>query len=97
MDLKKLLASTIRQRILEELSKSRQMRMMKLVRSVGSPYNEVNRNLGILEAEGIVINDWSKPVKHGVIRVIRLNVENPRTMMLLDALKLLGKEKKSKS
>jgi predicted transcriptional regulator len=93
MDLKKLLASSIRQRILEELSKSKQMRMMQLVHKVGSPYNEVNRNLGILEVEGIIVSDCSKPIRHGVTRVIRLNVENPRTKMLLDALKLLGKEK----
>ncbi|MCW4009164.1 MAG: hypothetical protein NWF05_00900 [Candidatus Bathyarchaeota archaeon] len=97
MDLKRLLASSIRQRILEALSESRGiLRMMQLVHKVGSPYNEVNRNLAILEAEGIIINDCSKPVKHSVVRTIRLNRENPKTTTLLQALKLLGKEKEGK-
>ena len=96
MDLKKLLASSIRQRVLEELSKHREMRVMQLVHGVGSPYNEVNRNLGILKAEGIITEYYDNPVKHGVIRVIKLNRENPRTLTLLEALKLLAKEKNSK-
>ena len=96
MDLKKLLASSMRQRILEELATHREMRVMQLVHGVSSPYNEVNRNLGILKAEGIITDSYSKPVRHGVIRVIGLNRENPRTLMLLEALKVLGKEKNSK-
>ena len=98
MDLRKLLASSVRQRILETLSESRmgELRVMQLVHKVSSPYNEVNRNLGILEAEGIVINKYSEPVKHSIVRVVKLNRENPKTVKLLQALKLLSAEKNSR-
>jgi predicted transcriptional regulator len=97
LDLKKLLASPIRQRILEVLSESKgEIRVMQLVRLVGSPYNDVNRNLGILETEGIITNVYSRPVKHGVIRTVKLNRENPKTAILLQALKLLANERSIK-
>jgi hypothetical protein len=97
LDLKKLLASSMRQRILVELSVHREMRVMQLVHGVSGPYNEVNRNLGILKTEDIIIDICEKPVRHGVVRVIRLNRENPRTLMLLEALKVLGKDKNHKT
>lgn len=97
MDLRKLLASSIRQRIIEVLAESRgELRVMQLVHKVGSPYHEVNRNLGILEAEGIIINKYSKPVKHSIVRIVKLNRENPKTTKLLQALKLLSAEKNFK-
>jgi len=96
LNLRRLLASSLRQKMLEALFTSKgELRVMQLVSKVGSHYNEVNRNLTILEAEGIIINDCSKPVKHSVVRTIRLNRENPKTATLLQALKLLGKKKKA--
>ncbi len=68
------------------------MRVMQLVGRTKGAYNEVNRNLKLLEAEGIIIDDYRKQVKHGTVRVIILNRENPRTKKLLQALKLLDDE-----
>jgi hypothetical protein len=62
---------------------------MKLVSSVGSTYNEVNRNLELLEKEGIIINSYPVKVRKGRVRVIRLNKENPKTVLLLKVLKAL--------
>lgn len=68
------------------------MRVMKLVGQLRGPYNEVNRNLKILEEEGIISNNYPYKVKHGKVRVILLNKENPRTKKLLQALKILDDE-----
>jgi len=57
---------------------------MKLVRKVNSTYNQVNSNLQILQKEGIIFDEH-----FGRMRVIRLNRENPRTALLLRALKIL--------
>lgn len=87
MNLSKVLASSLRQNILKELSKILEIRVMKLVEAVGSTYNEVNRNLEILEKEGIITNDYRVKVRHGKVRVIWLNRDNPKTKILLQALK----------
>lgn len=57
---------------------------MELVRKVNSTYNQVNSNLQILQKEGIVFDEH-----FGRMRVIRLNRENPKTGLLLQALKIL--------
>ena len=87
-----MFASTLRQNVLKELSKTREIRVMKLVDAVGSTYNELNRNLEILEEEGIITNDYRVKVRHGKVRVIRLNRDNPQTKILLQALKTLDNE-----
>lgn len=92
MNLSKVLASSLRQNILKELSKILEIRVMKLVEAVGSTYNEVNRNLEILEKEGIITNDYRVKVRHGKVRVIWLNRDNPKTKILLQALKTLDNE-----
>jgi DeoR/GlpR family transcriptional regulator of sugar metabolism len=92
VDLKKLVASSCRQKILKELSTQREMRVMKLVSKVNGTYNEVNRNLEILEKEGIIINEYRKMVRHNIVRVIILQKENERTKILLQALRMLEKE-----
>jgi hypothetical protein len=56
---------------------------MKLVRIVNSTYNEVDRNLRILEREGIVTQRYARHK-----RVISLNFENERTLVLLKLLKI---------
>lgn len=87
MDLKKLLASSCRQKILKELSKSKELNVMGLVRRINSTYNETNRNFKILEKEGIVSDQHV-----GRMRLVRLNQENPRTTILLQVLKTLESE-----
>lgn len=57
---------------------------MELVRRVNSTYNQVNSNMQILREEGIVFEK-----RFGRMRVIRLNKENSRTTLLLQALKIL--------
>ena len=64
---------------------------MKLVQKVNSTYNQVNSNLQILRNEGIIFDEH-----FGRMRVIRLNRENPRTLLLLQALKMLEASKTGK-
>jgi predicted transcriptional regulator len=78
-----ILASSCRRKILRVLSRKR-LNVMELVRKVNSTYNQVNSNLQILREEGIIFDE-----RFGRMRVIRLNKENPKTMVLLQALKVL--------
>lgn len=57
---------------------------MRLVRMVNSTYNEVNRNLCILEGTGLITQ---KRIRRK--RIIRLNHENKKTSAILKALKIL--------
>jgi DNA-binding transcriptional ArsR family regulator len=84
LDLGRLIASTCRQRILEALSEVRQTHITDLVRRINSTYGQVNRNLQILEGEGIVSTQY-----YGRLRMIKLNRENPKTVTLLKILRLL--------
>jgi predicted transcriptional regulator len=84
VDLAQLIASSCRQKILETLSKVKQTHIMELVRKVHSTYGQVNRNVRILEQEGIVEIKY-----YGRMRIIRLNSENPRTTAILKALRIL--------
>jgi hypothetical protein len=61
---------------------------MELVRKVNSTYNQVNSNLQILRKEGIAFDEHL-----GRMRVIKLNRENPRTKLLLQALRMLETSK----
>ena len=65
---------------------------MKLASNVGTTYNELNRNLLILEKEGIIINEYRVKVRRGKVRILRLNKENPKTEVLISALKMLDQE-----
>lgn len=89
MNLPKLLASSVRQQILRELARKDEIRVMKLCELVETTYNELNRNLAILKAQGIISDDYEERVRHGKIRVIRLNRNNPKTKILLQALGIL--------
>lgn len=95
VDLSKVFASSLRQKILKVLWEKRELQVMKLVSSVGSTYNELNRNLLILEKEGIIINEYPVKVRHGKVRIIRLNRENPKTKLLLATLKTLDGENRT--
>jgi predicted transcriptional regulator len=84
MDLEALFSSSCRRKILKTLVRSKRVHVMELVRKVNSTYNQVNLSLQLLQNEGIIFDEH-----FGRMRVIRLNRENPRTMLLLQALKLL--------
>jgi hypothetical protein len=62
------------------------------VHQVNSTYNEVNSHLRILQKEGIIFDEH-----FGRSRVIRLNLENPRTLILLEALRILKTAENTKS
>jgi len=68
------------------LSKIKRTHITELVRIINSTYNQVDRNLRILEQEGIVKNK-----RYGYVRIVELNVENPKTLTLLKALELLDR------
>ena len=78
------MASSCRRRILRAVSRAGRTNVMELVPKVNSTYNQVNSNLHILQKEGIVFDEH-----FGRMRVIRLNKENSRTRLLLQALKML--------
>jgi predicted transcriptional regulator len=84
MNLETLVASSCRRRILRVLSTSGRVNVMTLVTKVNSTYNQVNANLHILQETGIIFDEH-----FGRARVIRLNKDNPRTILLLQALKIL--------
>jgi len=84
MDSRRLIASSCRQKILETLSKAGEVHMMDLVRRVNSSYTQVNRNVLILEKERIV-----KVRNVGRLRMISLDRENPKTDVILKALRML--------
>ena len=85
MNLGKMLTSSCRQKIIKELSISKNIHVMGLVRKINSTYVEVDRNLKILEKEGIIIDK-----RLGRMRMLRLNYDNPKTALLLQALKILN-------
>jgi len=58
---------------------------MDLVRKARSTYNQVQSDLRILEKEDIIIEE-----RRGRLRMISLNRENPKTDLVLKALKLLN-------
>ena len=91
MDLETLIASNCRRRILRVLSRNNLTNVMELVRKVNSTYNQVNLNLHILQKEGIVFDEH-----FGRMRVIRLNRENSRTIILLEALRMLENSERRK-
>jgi hypothetical protein len=87
MELIKVLASTCRQKILRVLIEVKRTHMMNLVRKTNSNYNQVNRNLIILEKEKIV-----KIVYCGRMKIIRMNMDNPRVKVIIKALKVLSQD-----
>jgi predicted transcriptional regulator len=87
LDLSQLISSSCRRKILETLSKVKQTHIMDLVRKVNSTYGQVNRNVQVLEQEGIVSSNY-----YGRMRLIKLNSGNPKTVALLKALRILKKQ-----
>ena len=67
--------------------------MINFVVKLKSTYTDVNRNLAILERENIIRSEYPQKVRHGKIRIIQLNKDNPKTKILLEALKILDSYK----
>jgi DNA-binding transcriptional ArsR family regulator len=84
LDLGRLVASSCRQKIMATLASVGQTHMMDLVRKVNSTYTQVDRNLKILQKENIVEIRY-----YGRLRMIKLNRENPKTEVIIKALRML--------
>jgi DNA-binding transcriptional ArsR family regulator len=84
MRTEQIIASSCRQRMLLALAKVGKTHVTQLVRMINSTYGQVNRNLTILEEEGII-----KTERLGHLKIIKLQTDNPKTSTLLRALELL--------
>jgi len=84
LKLEQIIASSCRQKMLLSLFNIKRTHITNLVRIINSTYNQVNRNLQILEKEGII-----KTKHFGHMKIIELKMENPRTQALLKALHIL--------
>lgn len=87
MELEQIIASTCRQKMLLALSKVKKTHVTNLVRMINSTYNQVRRNLEILEKEEIV-----KITQCGNMKIIELQRENQKTTKLLTALRSLQRD-----
>ncbi len=89
MEISKILSSSNRRKIFRILRKTNQTNIMNLVYNTRSTYNQVQSDLKTLKKEGIITD------KHkGHLRIISLNKENPKTKLLLKALKMLDELQK---
>lgn len=84
LDREKVLASKCRQKILRTLARNSQVRIMHLVRETGFSYNEVDRNLHVLEDQALIFQQRRRG-----FRVVSLNLENENLPVLLNVMKLL--------
>jgi len=81
LTLHQIIASSCRQKIILTLSKVNETHVTNLVRMMNSTYNQVQRNLQILEREGIVTI-----TPYGYLKMVRLRTESSKTRSLLKAL-----------
>ncbi len=84
MKLEQIIASSCRQKILTVLSNLKKTHITNLVRLTNGTYNDIRRNVDILETEGIV-----RIKSHGNMKMIELDFGNPKTVRLLKALQSL--------
>lgn len=86
MKLEQIIASSCRQKILLTLSEIKTTHVTNLVRITNSTYNQVSRNLQILEKEGII-----RIKSYGNLKMIELQTDNLKTRALLKALQIIGR------
>ena len=87
MDLESILSSSCRRKIIKILASDGSTNIMELIRKANSKYPQLNSELKILQTEDIVLDEHI-----GRMRRIKLNKENPKTLALLKALKILSDE-----
>ncbi len=83
------MASKARIKILKILAEHPNMRMKDFLREFGGNRSEAYRNLKILEAAGVITNEY-KPKGNRDTRTIHLTVERQQTQLLLKALEILS-------
>jgi predicted transcriptional regulator len=81
LKLQQIIASSCRQKIILALSRVKETHVTNLVRIINSTYNQVDRNLELLEKEGIIAISC-----YGHMKMIELRMDNPKTQALLKAL-----------
>jgi predicted transcriptional regulator len=86
LKLEQIIASSCRQKILLTLSEIKTTHVTNLVRITNSTYNQVSRNLQILEKEGII-----RIKSYGNLKMIELQTDNLKTRALLKALQIIGR------
>jgi predicted transcriptional regulator len=84
MNLETVLSSSCRRRIIKILASDGSTNIMELIRKANSKYPQLNSEVKILQTEDIVTDEHM-----GRMRIIKLNKENPKTQLLLQALKIL--------
>jgi hypothetical protein len=93
LDLTELLGSACRRKIIEYLAENGSTNIMRVILGIRGKYPQTNAELQILQKEDIIIDQHI-----GRMRIIKLNKENPKTCLILQALKILhsndGKDRK---
>ncbi len=84
MKLEQIIASSGRQKILVVLSKVKKTHITNLVRLTNGTYNQVRRNVDLLEKEGVIMVE-----NYGNMKMIELDFSSPKTAKLLKALQAL--------
>jgi predicted transcriptional regulator len=85
LDLESVLSSACRRKILKTLAENGSTNIMQLILKVNGKYPQVNAELQILQRENIIFDEHL-----GRMRMVRLNKENAKTVLLLKALKILN-------
>ena len=93
MDLEEILSSACRRKLIKYLADNGATNIMRLILGIRGKYPQTNAELHVLQKEGIIID-----VHIGSLREIRLNRDNPKTALILEALKILhSKDDKAKN
>jgi DNA-binding transcriptional ArsR family regulator len=87
LDLEDVLSSSCRRKIIKYLVENGSTNVMQLILGIRGKYPQTNSELITLKKEGIVLDEHI-----GRMRNIRLNKENPKTLLLLKALKILNEK-----
>ena len=84
LELEEIVSSGCRRKIICYLSDYGATYVMALILGIRGKYSQTNAELQRLEREGIIVDS-----RVGRMREIRLNKENPKTRIILQALKTL--------
>lgn len=80
----KIVASSCRQKIIKILFQKKEIGIMKLINLANGTYNEINRNILILERHGIIVERRQKRQ-----RLLSLNLKNAKTSKLIEIIKII--------
>jgi DNA-binding transcriptional ArsR family regulator len=87
LNLEDVLSSACRRKIIKYLAENGSTNIMQLILGIRGKYPQTNSELLILQKEEIILDE-----RIGRMRRIRLDKENPKTLLLLKALKILNEK-----